>query len=240
MKTKHPFLTQCSLLLLSVFLCTSLTFAKSKTAKHTTYAAMKTKNFVAGEDYELIKNAPNRPSTSPQVEVIEFFSFGCPACYYLESYLEQWLVKKANTIQFSRIPVVFEPEWQMYAKAFYAAEALNINEKVAPAIFKAVQEDHEPLQSEADLEKFFTNHGIKADDFESVFRFSPRIDAQVNRGIRLMKEYQVTEIPTLIVGNKYKTTGRMARTRERLMDIVDFLIQQAKSEQTKQTSSKKT
>ena len=226
------------LIILTLFVCTPLTHAKTSFTKKANIT-VKTPTFLVGEDYELLKNAPTRPDTNDRIEMIEFFSYGCPACYYLESYLEQWLIKNNKRVQFSRIPVIFEPEWLMYAKAFYAAKALDINEQVTPAIFKAIQEDHELLQSENDLEKFFTNHGVKSDDFESVFQFSPRIDAQVNRGIRLMKDYQITEIPTIIIGNKYKTTGRMARTRERLMDIVDFLIQKVKSEEENKSKNKK-
>ena len=231
-------------LLAIVILFTSFSLHITAHATKTTTTDTLTSNepmFQVGEDYELLASKSVQPQPTQAVAVLEFFSYGCPACYYLEPYLEQWLKKSlthnTHNFEFSRIPVVFEPEWRLYAKAFYAAKALEISEKVTPALFKAIQEDNHPLQNKTDLEKFFGQQGIKTEDFDSVFNFSPRIDAQVNQSELLTQDYQITEIPTIIVAGTYKVTGRMARTRERLMAIVDFLIAKAQTERNSLTTA---
>ena len=220
--------------LLFIFTVSIVTYAGSETLPPNTQAAVNTE-FKMGEDYELLKNPPAVRQDNRSIEIIEFFSFGCPACYYLEPVLEKWIAThQTTTINFHRIPVIFEPKWRMYAKAFYVAQAMDLHEKITLDIFQSIHEKHEELQSPEDLKKFFINHNVSAEEFDSAFNFSPRVDAQVNHSMQLMQQYKITEIPTLIIANKYKTTGRMAHTRERLLAILDFLI--AKEQQ----ASKKT
>jgi thiol:disulfide interchange protein DsbA len=91
-----------------------------------------TPKFVEGKDYKLV--TPNMATVTNiipagKVQVIEFFSYGCPWCYRLEPYLEKWLAHKPANVDFRRVPVVFESGWDTYAKAYYTAKALDVETK---------------------------------------------------------------------------------------------------------------
>lgn len=187
--------------------------------------------FAAGKDYEIITNNADIPSfPSEKVTVMEFFSYGCPWCYELEPQLQQWVHKKPNYVIFTRAPVVFEKNWDYYAKAYYVAQALGIEPQITPKLFNAIQEQDKALASNKAMENFFSNQGIKRATAESAFEASPTLDEDIKQGPRLMQAYQVYVIPAIVVDGKYRTDMRMALDNKRLIQIVQFLIEKRKAE----------
>ena len=57
------------------------------------FAATANAELVEGKNYVRMQN-PHPVETGKQIEVIEFFSYGCPHCAALEPYLDTWLEKK--------------------------------------------------------------------------------------------------------------------------------------------------
>lgn len=192
--------------------------------------------FVVGKDYEIItpnKTLPNDDSNANgKIVVEEFFSYGCPFCFRLEPQLEKWLANKPANVEFKRVPVVFESGWDVYAKAYYTAEALGVTDKMTPAIFNAIHNQGQNLNDAAAMETFFIKQGVSKQDFDSAFNFSPSIGMELNRGTQLMQSYQVLVIPTFVVAGKYKTNAQLVNgDNTRLLQIVDFLINKAANPQ---------
>lgn len=191
--------------------------------------------FQAGTDYELISqnNQSNAEMTQPKignVQVVEFFSYGCPACFHFEPTLEKWLATKPQNVTFERIPVQFEPGWDVLAQAYYTAKNLNVVDKMTPVIFNAIHVQGQNLTNEATLEQLFVKEGVSKEDFTSAFHFAPGIDAQILRGDSLMRSYNIYEIPTIVIDGKYKTNIRMTNgDANRMLQVVNYLI---KKEQT--------
>src|SRR5205814_843410 len=72
------------------------------------------------------------------VEVIKFFSYGCPHCADLEPFVEDWLKTLPPDVQFRRVPVLFQPRWVSLARVYYTLEALGVDTKLTPEVFSAV------------------------------------------------------------------------------------------------------
>jgi protein-disulfide isomerase len=70
---------------------------------------------VEGKNYDRIKN-PQPTESGNKIEVIEFFSYGCPHCAELEPFLETWLAKLPPDVAFRRVPVMFQDRWIPLAK----------------------------------------------------------------------------------------------------------------------------
>src|SRR3954451_10298554 len=60
---------------------------------------------VEGKNYERIRN-PQPTESGNKIEVIEFFSYGCPHCAELEPYLDQWLAKLPPHVAVHHVAVV--------------------------------------------------------------------------------------------------------------------------------------
>ena len=165
--------------------------------------------FRAGKDYQIIHStAAAEVNPNDKIQVIEFFSYGCPWCNILEGPLETWLAKKPKGVTFKRVPVVFEKGWNVYAKAYFIAKALDVDKKISPKIFDAIHNKKVPLQDEAEMQAFFLKHsGVDETSFKSAWNFSPGIDMQINRSFQLMRTYKIHSVPTIVVAGKYKTNS---------------------------------
>ena len=180
--------------------------------------------FIAGQDFEVIDSNQTRTPSASSISVTEFFSFGCPWCYRLEPVLEHWVKQQGATIQFKKIPVVFHPDWDFYAKAYYAAQALSMNATLNPALFKAILDDKKSLKSNQDMIDFFVKNGVERGMAESAFNNSPSIELDVKEGTALMGQYHINAVPAIVVNQQFRTDLQMAKTEARLLAILDFLI----------------
>ena len=187
-------------------------------------------DFVEGKDYMVIKAGENPVSSKDSVTVTEFFSYGCPWCYKLEPALNQWVKQQDTKISYNRVPVVFNKDWEYYAKAYYAAQALGQGSKLNPALFKAILDDKRSLNSTQAMIDFFVSQGVDASTAQSAFQNSTAIEMEVDASKRQMAQFQISGVPALVVNNQFKTDLQMAKSQERLFAILDFLINKAHKE----------
>lgn len=179
-------------------------------------------DFVAGKDYEVLNKA--NKNSHQVVNITEFFSFGCPWCFRVEPAVDHWVEQHKNDIRFKKIPVVFNKDWEYYAKAYYAAEALSLNSTINPALFKAILTDKTSLNNDQAMIDFFVKQGVTPEIAKSAFTQSPSIELSIKHGLALMARDHITAVPAFVVNGQYKTDLQMAKTEERLFEILDFLI----------------
>jgi thiol:disulfide interchange protein DsbA len=184
-------------------------------------------SFVEGKDYYVLSNPPPINHKIKGKLIQEFFSYGCPWCYKIETPLEEWVNKKGQIIQFERIPVVFKPSWELYAKAYYTAKTLALSNKLNPLLFKAVQVERKPLESKQSMINFFVTQGVDKEIAKNAFENSPTIEMNVQTGMALMSTYQINAIPAFVVNNKYKTDLQLAGSPERLLELLDYLVRKS-------------
>ena len=183
--------------------------------------------FVEGKDYTVVPNPTPVSVRNTGPVVTEFFSYGCPWCYKMEAPLSQWKTTDGKTFAVDKVPVVFKPTWDLYAKAFYVAKTLAMTGKVNPALFKAIQEDNKPMDTKQAMIDFFVAQGVDREIAKSAFESSPTIDTQVSNGMALMAQYQINAVPCFVVNGKYKTDLQMAGSQERLFEILNYLIKKS-------------
>lgn len=191
-------------------------------------ASSNQQHFVEGKDYQLVTKAPAEPQ-GRELKVIEFFSYGCPGCYHFEPYLEAWLKNKPKGVVFERVPVVFHQGWDVYARAFYVASSMNVLDKIQQPLFDAIHKQNQPLADEQAMAEFFAKQGINKQEFINRYEFMPLIGAQLEKSDKLVKAYGIYEVPTLIIGDKYRTNIAMVNGDvKRLFAVVDYLIAKAR------------
>lgn len=178
----------------------------------------------AADGYENV-TPPQPLQNIDKVEVIEFFWYGCPHCYSLEPELNNWLKTKPANVHFIRQPAVFSELWGKHAKAYYTAEALGVSEKTHAAFFDTIQNKKEKLVSEDELAKFFAAHGVKDEDFRAAYN-SFSVDAKTRQAEAMSARYGITGVPAVIVNGKYRVTATTAQSQEKILPVVNQLIQQ--------------
>jgi thiol:disulfide interchange protein DsbA len=181
-----------------------------------------TSNLELGREYERL--TPTQPtSSSPDtVEVAEVFWYGCPHCYNFESFIEKWLLDKADYISFVRIPAVWNDRLRMHARAFYTEEVLGKTQEMHRALFDEIHVRHNMLDTEEALAEFFGRFGVDETEFKSAFD-SFEVHTKLERAEELGRRYRITGVPTIIVNGKYKTSATMTGSYDNLLAVVDAL-----------------
>lgn len=180
--------------------------------------------FQEGVDYELV--SPAQPTADPaKVEVIEVFWYGCPHCYRFQPYIERWQQTKPDNVDYVRLPAVLNESWALATQAYYTEEALGVTDEIHAALFDAIHRDKRRLDTEKDLMKFFGEHGVSEDQFRSAFH-SFAVESKVQRARQMTRRYGIDGTPSIIINGKYRTGPAMARSYERLIDVINFLVAQ--------------
>jgi thiol:disulfide interchange protein DsbA len=191
-------------------------------------------DFVEGTEYTRL--ASPQPTSAPdKIEVVELFSYACPHCFHLEPELSEWLKAKPDDVVFVRLPVVFRPEWELLAKAYFTAEILGVLDKTHEALFEAIHVKNQKFGDEAAMQSFFVSEGVSADDFRNTFN-SFAVAVKVNSTKLMTRRYAITGVPTLIVNGKYSTSASLTggkekelsvkELNEKTLKVVDYLVEQ--------------
>ena len=180
---------------------------------------------VEGTDYVVIANGkPFQPATG-KIEVAEVFGFVCPACAAFQPLIGPWKAGLPSDVNFVYVPAMFGGTWDDYAKAFYAAQALNLEDKTHEALYKAIHVD-QALKGERgrdsvqDIAAFYAKHGADAKQFEAAMS-SFAVSAKTSAAKQFAQRSQITGTPSVIVNGKYLVKGKSFPD---MLRIADHLI----------------
>lgn len=186
-----------------------------------------------GIDYARIE--PAQPTANPdKIEIVELFWYGCPHCFSLEPHLTRWLAKKADDIEFIRIPAGFNAVWLLHAKTYYVAQELGVLDKIHQPLFEAIHSKNRKLDTLQALADFFAEQGVNKEAFYKAFNHSFFVHTQSQRSTIMPDRYGITGVPALIVNGQYRLTAQMAGgSNENLMKILDEVIARVRQEKIK-------
>lgn len=184
-----------------------------------------------GKHYKPVKTAAKQADPK-RITVEEFFWYGCQHCFHFESEINAWKARKPADVDFIRVPASLgRPEGIAHQKAFYAAEALNVADKIHTPLFNGIHEKRQPLFTQDALAAFFNAQvGVLPDVFNSTFT-GFAVDSRVRRAEMLAKDYQILSVPTVVVGGKYQTGAQMAGgSFAEMTKVIDFLVEKVRKE----------
>jgi thiol:disulfide interchange protein DsbA len=188
-----------------------------------------------GPGYVLVEPAP--PATSgSKVEVIEFFSYGCPHCAALEPLVHTWEQRTDPAkVEFKRVHATYSPMMLWLARGFYAGEVLGVTQDVHAAVFREIHEKGFPLEQQTveNLAMLYGRTGLDTDEFLQVAQ-TGKVEALLKDADRRQRLYKVDRTPTLIVAGKYRVTAESAGGAERVFAVVDELVRRESAANSRQ------
>jgi len=187
------------------------------------FSCAQAEEYVAGRHYEIL-DSPSVTRDPSKVEVVEVFWFGCNHCYALESYILPWKKTLPKDVDYWKSHATWNPTLKIHARLFYSAKALGIEDKIVPGAFTAIQREGRFLTGNSELEYFFKGFGVEKEKYLSVSN-SFGVNNAVKQADNRMRQWTITGVPTLIVNGKYKVSGTREVGTDRLLDVVDFLIE---------------
>lgn len=164
---------------------------------------------------------PDNKASQPTV--VQFFSFGCPHCFHAEPQVERWLRNKPANIHFERIPVSFgRPSWGLFARAYYIAKALKIEDRFVPAFFNRIHIKRQAPTNLNELKAVFVEMGVKAEDFDKHAK-SFWVESQLRRADQLARQYRVMGVPDFLVNYRYRLVPGAVKSEAEFQELLNGL-----------------
>lgn len=178
--------------------------------------------YLSGTHYFPI-DPPVPTHSGDKIEVVEIFSFGCIHCANLDPRVETWKKTKPAHVAFSYLPAVFgRSDWEAFARAYYAGEALGISAKAHQAVFDGIWVSKN-VRTLEDAAKVYAKYGKTQQQVLAAAK-SFAVQVKLNRAKQTVPRYQADGTPTLIVAGKYRITGASAGGLDKMFDVVNFLV----------------
>ncbi|MGH8230532.1 MAG: thiol:disulfide interchange protein DsbA/DsbL [Steroidobacteraceae bacterium] len=198
-------------------------------------------DWAQGRNYFRIDPAQPTSVGPGKVEVMEVFSYACPACNRFYPVVDQLRAALPSNAEMIFVPAAFRPDedWPMFQRAYYTAQALDIDKRTHDAMFDAVwktgelavfdprtQRPKNPPPSIEDAAKFYARvAGIKPETFVATAA-SFGVDVKIRQAEQLIRADQVDQTPTIVVNGKYRVTVGSAGGDDQLIELVKYLVAQ--------------
>jgi protein-disulfide isomerase len=170
---------------------------------------------------QLLMNDPNK------IQLLYFFSYGCPACARFDPDFEKWInMHKNKKLVIHKLPVAFKEEWINLAKLYYVMKALDPKETLNDKIFKAIHDKNLQLRQIPIMKQFFIDAGYSGDDFEKAIN-SFSVNLEVKKSKQLSVAYSITQTPTIII-NGFTNSYKLNRDKDdvdNFFKIISYLIE---------------
>jgi protein dithiol oxidoreductase (disulfide-forming) len=184
--------------------------------------------YQAGVHYQVLK-APVPTSDPSKIEVAEVFWYGCGHCFRFEPMVNQWSKKQGDDVNFVKSPAMWNGLMETHARAFYAAKALGVLDKVHQPLFNALNLEKKRLADADALAGLFAQYGVAKADFNKAFK-AFGVTSQVRLADANARGYKITGTPEMIVEGKYRISAKMAGGQAQMLDVVNYLVAKVRAE----------
>jgi len=202
----------------------------------TAAASAQAQNWAAGVHYSVI---PTQRGNVPagKVEVMEVFSYGCPACNSFRPVMKKLKAALPPNAHLTYLPASWNKQeaWPMFQRAYITAQSLGVADKGHEAMYDAIWTTRElgvtdpsgrlrrDLPTIENAANFYQRvAGVKAADFLNASK-SFSVDLKMRQADSQIIAMQVTGTPTLVVAGKYRLNNDKLTTDE-MVQLVRFLV----------------
>ena len=196
-------------------------------------------NWVAGKHYSVIPQAQRTNVAPGKVEVMEVFSYGCPACNAFRPTMKKLKASLPANAQLVYLPASWNnaEAWPMFQRAYLTAASMGVAEKAHDAMFDAIWNTGElgvsdpqtrrlktKLPTIEDAAKFYQRvTGVKAADFVAASK-SFGVDLKMRQADSQIVAMQVSGTPTLVVNGKYRVNNENLSGGDEIIELVKYLV----------------
>ena len=186
--------------------------------------------FTAGQDYAVIEPAAPLNPGDDKIEVVEVFGYSCIHCANAEPVISAWKKNLPEDVAFIYLPAVFGGVWEAFARAFYTAETMGVLSRTHDAMFKAVHVDRRGFRSLEDIAAFYAEQGVDKDQFLATMN-SFAVNAKIARAQQQAPKWGVEGTPSIVVEGKYRVAAPREGSFQKMMQIVDHLVEKERAAQ---------
>ena len=162
-------------------------------------------------------------STEPgKVEVLEFFSYGCPHCAVLEPMVQEWKKDLPGNVAFHSVPVAFNAGMKPLQQMYYALEALGRTD-LHSKVFQAIHQENKRIFTKDAIVDWAAAQGLDRASFEAAMT-SFGVTSKIKRADQLVEGYGVRGTPSIAVGGRFLTSPTEAGGYKETLEVASELI----------------
>ena len=217
----------------ALFICLSASAAHASPA-----------TWVEGRNYVPLDSVQHTHVAAGKVEVLEVFSYGCPACNAFQPVIQQLERNLPANAQMAFLPASFSraEDMPMFQRAFLTAQILVVAERAHQAIYDAVWKTGElavvdptsralkpALPTLEDAARCYGRiTGVKPEEFLRAAR-SFSVDTRMRAADSQIITMGAPGTPCLVVNGKYRVELDSLHSVRDIIDIVKFLVNKESS-----------
>ncbi len=179
--------------------------------------------FLEGQDFDRV--AVEIPQKGDKINVTEVFWYGCPHCFRFEPYVNRFKNSLPGDVEFEQQPSVLNPRWTEHARAYYAMQMMGIQESLHEELFNALHLERKRLFDLEALAEFVADQGHDAAKFKEHYYSFP-VETLLRKNMNKEKKYGHRGVPAVVVNGKYLVSASKAGSNERMIQIINYLIEQ--------------
>ena len=181
-------------------------------------------------EYRLIPVQP--VETGGNIEVIDFFWYGCPYCNELQPALEDWIKRKSADVAVRRVPVILKDNWAPHARIYYTLDLLGEVERLHQKVYHSYHVEELAMSKPDVMEQWAAKNGIERRRWVDAY-FSPEVDGRIARAFQATKRYDIQGTPSVVVDGRYLTSSSMTPTVRGMIPVLDDLVRLARQNRGK-------
>jgi thiol:disulfide interchange protein DsbA len=182
-------------------------------------------------EYRVIPT-PQPVETGANIEVIDFFWYGCPYCNELQPALFDWIKNKPADVTVRHVPAILKDTWAPHARIFYTLELLGELERLHLAVYHSYHVEQLYMSKPDVMEQWAVKNGIDARRWKDAY-YSPEVDAKIARAAQATKRYDIQGTPSLVVDGRYLTSSSMTPSVRGVIPVLDDLVKLARQNRNK-------
>ena len=180
------------------------------------------------EGIDYVRVSPPQPKSQPGIEVIEFFSYGCPHCNEFEPFIMKWRSTLPKDVHFRRVPISFgRAQWAALGKLYLTIESTGDLAKLDGEVFAALHVKKLPLADEKAILEWASTRVADPKKFIEMYR-SFGVQTKASRAEQTGAAYGISSIPSIGVAGRYLVTAKEAKSLPDLLRVTDKVIEMAR------------
>ena len=182
----------------------------------------------SGKDYKPV--SPPLATPKGKIEVVEFFSYGCPHCNDFHPLISQWAAKLPKDVSFRRVPVSFNrPEWARFSRIYFALDSIGELAKLDAAVFIAIHEQRVAFKNDDAVLAWVTSKGVDGKKFAEAYN-SFSMASRVQRADQEATAARIGGVPAVVVDGRYLVNNEAVSSFDQLLKLTDAIIEKARQE----------
>ena len=183
---------------------------------------------IEGKDYLKVK--PTTPSSSEQIEVVDFFSYTCGHCFRLAPLVDDWEKNLPKDVKLIRSPVAWDDTSQFLAHIYFTIRALDPSGQLHMSFWQDIMNGQ--ITSSESMDQWLIKNGVDLQKWNLLYNsFSVQLATQ--QATQRWQDYQIDATPYIGVAGKYLTAPHLAGSRQKTFEVLNWLIKKERTNRQK-------